>query len=113
MLLAAGSAFADSPERKPIRIPAEEAPRILEIGELAGIAQVCGIGWADYYISFYKSERRKEIWTDAQLKNITAIFSYAQAKAVRETKSCPPSKKKEVLARITKRTSIFKVKEKT
>jgi hypothetical protein len=113
ILLVTGSAFADSAKRKPIRIPAEEAPRILKIGELAGTAQVCGIGWANYYISFYKSERRKGIWTDAQLKNITAIFSYAQAKAVRETKSCPPSMKNKIEAKIIKRTSIFEIIKET
>jgi hypothetical protein len=113
ILLAAGSAFADSSKRKLIRVPAEESSRILKIGELAGIAQVCGIGWADYYISFYKSERRKGIWTDIQLKNITAIFSFAQAKAVRDTKSCPPLRKKEIRATIRKRTSILKLKKET
>ena len=111
ILLFIGPTLADTPKRKLIRIPATEAPRIIKIGELAGIAQTCGIGWADYYISFYKSERRKGIWTDIQLKNITAIFSFAQAKAVRDTKPCPQSKKKAVQAELSKLTGNYKSKK--
>ena len=110
-LLLISPTFADTPKRKLIRIPATEAPRILKIGELAGVAQTCGIRWADYYISFYKSERRKGIWTDIQLKNITAIFSFAQAKAVRDTKPCPQSKKKAVQAELSKLTGNYKSKK--
>lgn len=112
-LAIATPAFADSPKRKPIKIPEPHALRILKVGELAGIAQVCGIGWAGYYIEFLKSERRKGIWTDVQLKNVIAIFSFAQSKAVREAKTCSAAQKEENSFQLKNRTNALKIKKGT
>ncbi len=103
-LLIAAPTFADSPKRKPIKVPEPHAQRIMKIGELAGIAQVCGISWAGYYISFLKSENKKRIWSAAQLKNAAAIFAFSQSKANRETKTCSASQKEEIRAKMKKGT---------
>jgi hypothetical protein len=103
-LLIANPTFAESPKRKPIKVPAPQAQRVMKIGQLAGIAQVCGISWAGYYISFLKNEHKKGIWTAAQLKNVAAIFAFSQSKAVREIKTCPASQKEQIRAEIKKGT---------
>ncbi|MBT3905995.1 MAG: hypothetical protein HOB79_21470 [Rhodospirillaceae bacterium] len=104
LFLIAAPTLADSPKRKPIKVPEPHAQRIMKIGELAGIAQVCGISWAGYYISFLKSENKKAIWSAAQLKNVAAIFAFSQSKAVRETKTCPVSQKEQIRTKIQKGT---------
>jgi hypothetical protein len=101
-LLISAPTFAESPKRKPIKVPKPHVQRIMKIGELAGIAQVCGIGWAGYYISFLKAENKKGIWSAAQLKNAAAIFAFSQSKAVRETKTCPASLKEQIRTKIEK-----------
>jgi len=104
LFLIAAPTLADSPKRKPIKVPEPHAQRIMKIGELAGIAQVCGISWAGYYISFLKREHKKGIWSAAQLKNVAAIFAFSHSKAVRETKACPESQKVQIRTRIKKGT---------
>ena len=66
-----------------VRPPEAELAHIREAAIFAETANLAGLDWKSYYVTFMKLERRKD-WTDKQIKYIGIYFGAVQGKFRKE-----------------------------